>query len=83
MSVKVQYLTSKVVEIVIKAALAAKYFQPGLFFRLQNFETNSRKVNNTDLAMEGIAITGTVVFHEGYFVACYMWSTMSFLCCQF
>ena len=48
-------------EIVIKAPLAAKNFKPGQFFRLQNFETNSRKTNNTNLAMEGIAVTGTEV----------------------
>ncbi|MGL9717675.1 MAG: WPE palindromic element domain-containing protein [Wolbachia sp.] len=53
--IKVQYLTDKVVEIVIKAPLAAKNFQPGQFFRLQNFETNNRK------AMEGIAVTGAEV----------------------
>lgn len=45
-------------EIVIKAPLAAKNFKPGQFFRLQNFETNSKKTN---LAMEGIAVTGTEV----------------------
>nr|CAH7769539.1 unnamed protein product [Callosobruchus chinensis] len=59
--IKVQYLTNKVVEIVIKAPLAAKNFKPGQFFRLQNFETNNRKANNTNLAMEGIAVTGTEV----------------------
>ncbi|MDN5248375.1 MAG: FAD-dependent oxidoreductase [Wolbachia endosymbiont of Tyrophagus putrescentiae] len=59
--VKVQYLTDKVVEIIIKAPLAAKNFKPGQFFRLQNFEINSRKVG---LAMEGIAVTGTEVDHE-------------------
>ncbi|WP_425384825.1 FAD-dependent oxidoreductase [Wolbachia endosymbiont (group A) of Sturmia bella] len=59
--IKVQYLTDKVVEIVIKAPLAAKNFKPGQFFRLQNFETNGRKANNTNLAMEGIAVTGTEV----------------------
>ncbi|MDM8335165.1 FAD-dependent oxidoreductase [Wolbachia pipientis] len=59
--VKVQYLTDRVVEVVIKAPLAAKNFQPGQFFRLQNFETSSRKANNTKLAMEGIAVTGTEV----------------------
>ncbi|QOD37939.1 WPE palindromic element domain-containing protein [Candidatus Wolbachia massiliensis] len=62
--IKVQYLTNKVVEIVIKAPLAARNFQPGQFFRLQNFETNSKKVNNTNLAMEGIAVTGTEVDKE-------------------
>ncbi|MFP3016689.1 MAG: FAD-dependent oxidoreductase [Wolbachia sp.] len=59
--IKVQYLTDKVVEIVIKAPLAAKNFKPGQFFRLQNFETNGRKANDTKLAMEGIAVTGTEV----------------------
>ena len=57
--IKVQYLTDKVVEIVIKAPLAAKNFKPGQFFRLQSFETNSRKA--TSLVMEGIAVTGTEV----------------------
>lgn len=56
--IKVQYLTDKVVEIVVKAPLAAKNFQPGQFFRLQNLEANSRKAN---LVMEGIAVTGTEV----------------------
>ncbi|QKX01510.1 glutamate synthase subunit beta [Wolbachia endosymbiont of Cruorifilaria tuberocauda] len=56
--VKVQYLTDNVIEIVVRAPLAAKNFQPGQFFRLQNFQKNSRK---TSLAMEGIAVTGTEV----------------------
>ncbi|XP_025418995.1 uncharacterized protein LOC112689481 [Sipha flava] len=62
--IQVQYLTDTVVEIVIKAPLAAKNFQPGQFFRLQNFETNSKRNNNTQLAMEGIAVTGTEVDKE-------------------
>ncbi|MGL9732483.1 MAG: FAD-dependent oxidoreductase [Wolbachia sp.] len=57
--IKVQYLTDRVIEIVIKAPLAAKNFKPGQFFRLQNFETNNRKA--TSLTMEGIAVTGTEV----------------------
>lgn len=69
--IKVQYLTDKVVEIVIKAPLAAKNFKPGQFFRLQNFETNGRKANNTNLAMEGIAVTGTEVDKKrNYFHYC-------------
>ncbi|WCR54095.1 MAG: Glutamate synthase [NADPH] small chain [Wolbachia endosymbiont of Ctenocephalides orientis wCori] len=59
--IKVQYLTDKVVEIVIKAPLAAKNFKPGQFFRLQNFETYSR---DTEFAMEAIAVTGTEVDKE-------------------
>ncbi|WP_353274530.1 FAD-dependent oxidoreductase [Wolbachia endosymbiont (group B) of Hofmannophila pseudospretella] len=67
--IKVQYLTNKVVEIVIKAPLAAKNFKPGQFFRLQNFETNNRKANNTNLAMEGIAVTGTEVDKKKGFIS--------------
>ncbi|APR98213.1 FAD-dependent oxidoreductase [Wolbachia endosymbiont of Folsomia candida] len=62
--IKVQYLTNKVVEIVIKAPLAARNFQPGQFFRLQNFEVNGEKANSTSFAMEGIAVTGTEVDKE-------------------
>ncbi|OEY86550.1 glutamate synthase subunit beta [Wolbachia pipientis] len=53
--VKITYLTSKVVEIIIKAPIAAKNFQPGQFFRLQNF------YRKNSLAMEGIAVTGAAV----------------------
>ncbi|WP_265015525.1 FAD-dependent oxidoreductase [Wolbachia endosymbiont (group A) of Anoplius nigerrimus] len=67
--IKVQYLTDKVVEIVIKAPLAAKNFKPGQFFRLQNFETNGRKANDTKLAMEGIAVTGTEVDKKKGFIS--------------
>lgn len=67
--IKVQYLTDKVVEIVIKAPLAAKNFKPGQFFRLQNFKTNGRKANNTNLAMEGIAVTGTEVDKKKGFIS--------------
>lgn len=59
--VKVEHLTDKVIGITIKAPLAAKNFKPGQFFKLQNFVINSRKINNTQLAMEGIAVTGTEV----------------------
>ncbi len=56
--IKVQYLTDKVIEIIIKAPLAAKNFQPGQFFKLQNFESSS------NFAMECIAVTGAEVKKE-------------------
>jgi len=46
---------------VVKASLAAKYFEPGQFYRLQNFEANALTANNTKLAMEGLALTGAWV----------------------
>jgi NADPH-dependent glutamate synthase beta subunit-like oxidoreductase/NAD(P)H-flavin reductase len=51
-------LTGNILEVVIEAHRAAKSFQPGQFYRLQNFETTARKVGATTLAMEGLALTG-------------------------
>ncbi len=57
-------LTPNIVEVVIKAPLAAKAFKPGQFYRLQNFETLAPLVNKTRLAMEGLALTGASVDPE-------------------
>ncbi|WP_333022972.1 FAD-dependent oxidoreductase [Wolbachia endosymbiont of Pentidionis agamae] len=59
--IKIEHLTPKVIEIIVKAPLAAKNFKPGQFFRLQNFEMNSTKIKETKLAIEGIAVTGAEV----------------------
>ena len=63
-------LTSNIIEVVVKAPQAAKQFEPGQFYRLQNFEANAQKLttNNeqltTTLAMEGLALTGAWVDKE-------------------
>ncbi len=54
----VERLTPKIVEIVVKAPIAARAFQPGQFYRLQNYETYAPRVDGTILAMEGLALTG-------------------------
>src|SRR5256886_16292097 len=51
-------LTPKIVEVVIKAPMAARAFQPGQFYRLQNYEAHAQRVDGTTLAMEGLALTG-------------------------
>ncbi len=62
---KVERLTPTIVEVVVKAPLAARKFRPGQFYRLQNFETLSPVVGNssatTRLQMEGLAMTGAWV----------------------
>src|SRR5882672_3886234 len=62
---KVERLTPTIVEVVIKAPLAARKFRPGQFYRLQNFEILSPVVRNaattTRLQMEGLAMTGAWV----------------------
>jgi NADPH-dependent glutamate synthase beta subunit-like oxidoreductase/NAD(P)H-flavin reductase len=57
-------LTPTIVEVVIHAPMAARSFQPGQFYRLQNYETLARRVDGTILAMEGIALTGASVDKE-------------------
>ena len=61
---RVERLTPTIVEVVIRAPLAAKKFQPGQFYRLQNFETLAPAVSGTRLQMEGLAMTGAWVDRE-------------------
>jgi NADPH-dependent glutamate synthase beta subunit-like oxidoreductase/NAD(P)H-flavin reductase len=51
-------LAENIVEVVIEAPRAVRSFQPGQFYRLQNYESLARKVEGTSLAMEGLALTG-------------------------
>jgi NADPH-dependent glutamate synthase beta subunit-like oxidoreductase/NAD(P)H-flavin reductase len=57
-------LTPTIAEVVVRAPLAARAFEPGQFYRLQNYETLSRRVDGTRLAMEGLALTGASVDRE-------------------
>jgi NADPH-dependent glutamate synthase beta subunit-like oxidoreductase/NAD(P)H-flavin reductase len=57
-------LTPMIVEVVVRAPLAARQFRPGQFYRLQNFETLSPRTDGTRLAMEGLALTGAWVDRE-------------------
>jgi NADPH-dependent glutamate synthase beta subunit-like oxidoreductase/NAD(P)H-flavin reductase len=58
---KVERLTPTIVEVVVRAPLAARKFQPGQFYRLQNFETLAPVAQATRLQMEGLAMTGAWV----------------------
>ena len=55
---EVNRLTETIVEVVVKAPMAARKFKPGQFYRLQNFETHATVIDGTRLAMEGLALTG-------------------------
>jgi NADPH-dependent glutamate synthase beta subunit-like oxidoreductase/NAD(P)H-flavin reductase len=57
-------LTPTIVEVIVKAPLAARAFQPGQFYRLQNFETLAPRAGDTVLGMEGLALTGASVDRE-------------------
>ncbi|HEU5339160.1 MAG TPA: hypothetical protein VFU39_07740, partial [Sulfuricaulis sp.] len=57
----VKRLTPSVVELKVRAPMAAKRFKAGQFFRLQNFETRSAVVDGTRLQTEALAMTGARV----------------------
>src|SRR5258708_28696239 len=52
------------VEGVLEAPGGARGFQPGQFYRLQNYESLAPRSNGTVLGMEGIALTGASVDRE-------------------
>jgi NADPH-dependent glutamate synthase beta subunit-like oxidoreductase/NAD(P)H-flavin reductase len=58
-------LTPTIVEVIVKAPAAARHFQPGQFYRLQNYESVAPRVpsngHEVPLLMEGIALTGAWV----------------------
>jgi NAD(P)H-flavin reductase/NADPH-dependent glutamate synthase beta subunit-like oxidoreductase len=61
-------LTPTIVEVIVKAPAAARHFEPGQFYRLQNYESRALRVTRggvvTPLVMEGIALTGAWVDKE-------------------
>src|SRR5690606_36468242 len=62
--VKVERLTPTIVDVVVKAPLQARKFEPGQFYRLQNFETTAPVIDGKRLVMEGLALTGAWVDEE-------------------
>ncbi len=62
--VKVDRLTPTIVDVIVKAPLQARKFEPGQFYRLQNFETTAPVIDGKRLMMEGLALTGAWVDEE-------------------
>jgi NAD(P)H-flavin reductase len=56
--------TPTIIEVVLRAPVAARRFRPGQFYRMQNFEAFALRVPGTTLAMEGLALTGAWVDRE-------------------
>ena len=65
---RVVRLTPTIVEVIVKAPAAARHFQPGQFYRLQNFETTAPELGarpgGPRMLMEGLALTGAWVDKE-------------------
>src|SRR5205085_108225 len=49
---RVERLTPTIVEVVVRAPLAAREFHPGQFYRLQNYDANAVVVDGSPLLME-------------------------------
>jgi NADPH-dependent glutamate synthase beta subunit-like oxidoreductase len=62
--VRVNRLTPTIVEVVVRGRYAARKFEPGQFYRLQNYETNAHSIEGSKLVMEGLALTGAWVDKE-------------------
>jgi NADPH-dependent glutamate synthase beta subunit-like oxidoreductase/NAD(P)H-flavin reductase len=59
--VDIKRLTDGVISISVKAPFAARNFQPGQFYRFQNYKTNAPIYKGIPLVMEGLALTGAYV----------------------
>jgi len=59
--VAVHRLTPTITEVVVRAPRAAENFRPGQFYRLQNYEVDALRVDDTLVTMEGVALTGAWV----------------------
>ena len=62
--VQINRVTATIIEVIVRAPLAAKYFCPGQFYRVQNFEALAPVVEGTVLTAEGLALTGAWVDKE-------------------
>ncbi len=51
-------LADRIVEVIVRAPMAARNFRPGQFYRLQNYEGTADTVEGIRLTMEGLALTG-------------------------
>jgi NAD(P)H-flavin reductase len=50
--------------VLVRAPMQARKFEPGQFYRLQNYETDAATFAGTRLTMEGLALTGAWVDKE-------------------
>jgi NADPH-dependent glutamate synthase beta subunit-like oxidoreductase/NAD(P)H-flavin reductase len=62
--VEINRVTPTIIEVIVRAPLAAKHFCPGQFYRVQNFEAYAPVVEGTTLLAEGLALTGAWVDKE-------------------
>ena len=62
--IKINKLAPKITEVIVKAPMQANKFQPGQFYRVQDFSGSAPVLHDTVLATEGLALTGASVDKE-------------------
>ncbi len=62
--VAINRLTPTIVEVIARAPTAARGFAPGRFYRVQSFESGARRIDDTILVTEALALTGAWVDKE-------------------
>ena len=62
--VEINRVTPTIIEVIVRAPMAAKHFSPGQFYRVQNYEALAPVIEGTVLASEGLALTGAWVDKE-------------------
>lgn len=60
----IKRFTENVIEVTVKSPQAVKHYQPGQFYRLQNYESYSQKIDNTILQMEPLALLSSEVNYD-------------------
>ena len=56
--VHVEKLTPTITEVIVYAPAASRHFQPGEFYRMQNYETDPVIIDGKPFSMEAMAMTG-------------------------
>lgn len=54
--ISIKFIHKDIMELIIKAPIALKHFEPGNFYRLQNFESSAKTINNTLLQMQPLSL---------------------------
>jgi NADPH-dependent glutamate synthase beta subunit-like oxidoreductase/NAD(P)H-flavin reductase len=56
--IEIKRHNDKLVELIVRSPMSAQNFQPGQFYRIQNYEVLAKKVHHTRLQTEALAVLG-------------------------
>ncbi len=67
---QIRTLAPNIIELVMHAPYQAQHFQPGQFYRLQNYEASAPSLGGQKLTIEPLALTGAWVDVDQGLIAC-------------